>query len=153
MPITIYTTPGCGACVAVKSAMRRASLTYTEVDLNADLAALRFVKDRLGHTRAPVIVQTDPRTGAVTSHWSGMAPSASATPPPPNASPRQGRHEPAVPTGPTATPPWSATPTTSRIRPPRGWCSSRARRTRPALDSDAQAFQSGMSAPADTVSA
>lgn len=74
MTITIYTTPGCGACVAVKSAMRRASVEYTEVDLTTNRAALRFVKDRLRHKSAPVVVQTDPRTGAITDHWEGMRP-------------------------------------------------------------------------------
>lgn len=68
--ITVYTTPNCGACIATKSSMRRNDLEYEEVDLSTNPEALAMVK-RMGHTKAPVIVRTDPATDRVLDHWDG----------------------------------------------------------------------------------
>lgn len=67
---TVYTKPSCPQCTATKRELNRRGVTYTEVDLTKDAAALTYVKG-LGHLGAPVIV-VDTATQPV--HWSGYRP-------------------------------------------------------------------------------
>lgn len=57
--ITVLTKPDCGPCTAVKRWLKKRGHTFTEIDLSADLNAVRSVKE-LGYTGAPVtIISTD----------------------------------------------------------------------------------------------
>ncbi|MFI8598288.1 glutaredoxin-like protein NrdH [Rothia koreensis] len=64
--ITVYSTPQCPQCMMTKKSLDRAGITYDEVDLATDAAALDHVK-ALGYTQAPVVVAGD-------DHWSGFRP-------------------------------------------------------------------------------
>lgn len=68
--ITIYTAPGCGACVAAKKAMTKYGIPFTEVDTADDPAAAAYVRDDLGYTSAPVTALTY-KDGRVRS-WGGF---------------------------------------------------------------------------------
>lgn len=68
MDITIYSTPTCRQCDMTKRLFTRAGITYQEVDLATNTAALEFVRDDLGHGQAPVVVIDDH------DHWSGFQP-------------------------------------------------------------------------------
>ena len=59
--VTVYTrsTPFCGKCVATKRALDRRGVTYTEVDLAHDQAAMDYVKG-LGATAAPLVYVSSP---------------------------------------------------------------------------------------------
>lgn len=67
---TLYTKPACVQCNATKRALKERGVTYTEVDLTKDEAALTYVKN-LGHQSAPVIVVDTPTQPA---HWGGFNP-------------------------------------------------------------------------------
>ena len=68
--ITIYTAPGCGACIAAKRAMTKHDIPFTEVDTDADAAARAYVRDDLGYSSAPVTALTY-KDGRVHS-WGGF---------------------------------------------------------------------------------
>lgn len=59
--VTVYTrsTPYCAKCVATKRALDRRGVTYTEVDLAHDQAAMDYVKG-LGATAAPLVYVSSP---------------------------------------------------------------------------------------------
>lgn len=67
---TVYTKPSCPQCTATKRELNRRGVTYTEVDLTKDEAALKYVKG-LGHQAAPVIVVD---TATSPAHWYGFNP-------------------------------------------------------------------------------
>lgn len=64
--ITVYTKPNCVQCTATKRALSKAGVTYREVDLTVDAAALAHLK-ALGYAQAPVVV-------AGPDSWSGYRP-------------------------------------------------------------------------------
>ncbi|MBE6484530.1 MAG: glutaredoxin-like protein NrdH [Actinomycetaceae bacterium] len=66
MSITVYTKPSCVQCNATKRALAKAGLSYDEVDLTQDAAALDTVK-ALGYQQAPVVF-------ADGDHWAGFRP-------------------------------------------------------------------------------
>ena len=66
MAITVYTKPACMQCNATKTALDRAGLDYTTVDISMDDEARDYVM-ALGHLSAPV-VEVDGET------WSGFRP-------------------------------------------------------------------------------
>ena len=43
LSVTMYSTPWCGYCRTLKSAMDREGIPYTEIDIEQDLAAAEFV--------------------------------------------------------------------------------------------------------------
>jgi mycoredoxin len=42
-PVTMYTTSWCGFCFRLKTALNAEGISYTEVDIENDLAAAEFV--------------------------------------------------------------------------------------------------------------
>lgn len=68
--ITIYTAPGCGACIAAKRAMTKHEIPFTEVNTADDPAATAYVRDDLGYESAPVTALTY-KDGRVHS-WGGF---------------------------------------------------------------------------------
>lgn len=52
--VTLYTQPGCGPCVGVKSFLERSGIPFEIRDIRADEAALARVQE-LGYTGTPVI--------------------------------------------------------------------------------------------------
>jgi glutaredoxin-like protein NrdH len=66
----VYTKSDCQPCIRTKKELDLRGVTYTEVDLEADHAALAYVQG-LGHQQAPVVV-VDTSTQPV--HWSGLVP-------------------------------------------------------------------------------
>jgi mycoredoxin len=42
-PLTMYTTPWCGYCFRLKTALKLAGISFTEVDIEQDPAAAEFV--------------------------------------------------------------------------------------------------------------
>lgn len=57
--ITLYTTPGCSACAAVKHYLAARGLTYTEKDVSQNEAWEDEMKRRSGVRIAPVTVIGD----------------------------------------------------------------------------------------------
>lgn len=57
--ITLYTTPGCSACAAVKRYLDTKGLTYTEKDLSQNEAWIDEMKCLSGVRIAPVTVVGD----------------------------------------------------------------------------------------------
>lgn len=64
--ITVYSKSACTQCEATKRALRRAGVSFQEVDLTQDADALAYVQ-MLGYAQAPVVVAGD-------DHWSGYRP-------------------------------------------------------------------------------
>lgn len=62
--IKVYTSPGCGPCVAVKHAMRSRGVPFTEV--NAREPEAQAYLEGLGYQGVPVTVCPDGQ------HWHGM---------------------------------------------------------------------------------
>nr|WP_173233032.1 glutaredoxin domain-containing protein [Micrococcus sp. MG-2010-D12]AKF15814.1 glutaredoxin/FtsK/SpoIIIE family [Micrococcus sp. MG-2010-D12] len=73
---TIYTSPGCGPCMAVKAHLRAHKIPHTLVDVSQDPAAVEKLR-KMGYFRAPVTV--DEATG---EHWHGYLPDRYASPAP-----------------------------------------------------------------------
>lgn len=69
--LALYTKPRCVQCDATKRHLKKAGIEFTEVNVEEDEGAFRFVTETLGHTAAPV-VYTDV-DGEIT-HWSGYQP-------------------------------------------------------------------------------
>lgn len=63
--IKVFSQPGCGPCVSVISALRRAGIEPDVVDISVDIEGREFIAD-LGYTGTPV-VYIDPD-----NHWQGM---------------------------------------------------------------------------------
>lgn len=66
MTVTVYSKPACVQCDATYRALDRRGIDYTVVDIEADPAALEYVRG-LGYLQAPVVVAGD-------QHWSGFRP-------------------------------------------------------------------------------
>ena len=66
MSITVYSKPRCVQCDATKRALKKQSISYTEIDMSQDPDALEHVKS-LGFVQAPVVV-------ADGDSWSGFRP-------------------------------------------------------------------------------
>lgn len=60
MSVTMYTTVWCGYCRRLKKQMERAGVDYSEVDIEADEAAARFVEQVNGGNRTvPTVLFPD----------------------------------------------------------------------------------------------
>lgn len=60
MSVTMYTTVWCGYCRRLKKQMERAGVHYSEVDIEADEAAARFVEQVNGGNRTvPTVLFPD----------------------------------------------------------------------------------------------
>ena len=66
MTVTVYSKPACVQCDATYRALDKNGIDYTVVDIEADPAALEYVRG-LGYLQAPVVVAGD-------QHWSGFRP-------------------------------------------------------------------------------
>lgn len=55
-PVTVFTTPGCSACAAVKRFLEHKGVAYIEKDVAADPAHLEEMKRLSGIRIAPVTV-------------------------------------------------------------------------------------------------
>lgn len=66
--ITVYSQPGCGPCVAVKTYLDRAGVGYSEVDIADDPGAAQAIRD-LGYTGTPVVVAGDMHTHGFRREW------------------------------------------------------------------------------------
>ncbi len=53
--ITVYTTPTCAFCHAVKDYFKSKDIKYKETDLTEDQAAAQWVLDKTGQLAVPVI--------------------------------------------------------------------------------------------------
>lgn len=59
----MYTTPWCGYCQRLKGQMKRAGITWTEVDIDADPEAEAFVKSTNdGNATVPTLLFPDGST-------------------------------------------------------------------------------------------
>jgi glutaredoxin len=56
LPITLYTTPGCSACAALKRYLQHKGLSFEEKDISQDRAALAEMQRHAGVRIAPVTV-------------------------------------------------------------------------------------------------
>ena len=65
--VTLFSKPGCGACIATKRAFKSKNITHTEIDVTKDENAYAYVTKKLGYAQMPV-VETE------SSHWSGFDP-------------------------------------------------------------------------------
>jgi glutaredoxin-like protein NrdH len=65
--VTLFTKPGCGACIATKRAFKSQGTQYTEKDITQDQDAFDYVTKKLGYSQMPV-VETD------SDNWSGLEP-------------------------------------------------------------------------------
>lgn len=63
--ITLFTKPGCGACIATKQALNKRNLKYDIKDVTQDPDAFDYVTKKLGFSGLPV-VETD------SDSWSGI---------------------------------------------------------------------------------
>ena len=68
--ITLYTSPGCQPCMAIKRWFKKKGVEYTEKDVTLDPMDLAAVKE-LGYLKAPVVIVStgDPETDI---HWQGL---------------------------------------------------------------------------------
>ena len=73
--VTMYSLPAsvCRACKFTKMLLQQNAISYKEVPLAADAAAMEKIKE-LGYSQAPVVV-VDMGDGAQWS-WSGLKPTA-----------------------------------------------------------------------------
>jgi len=53
--VTIYATPGCSGCRAVKEFLKSKNVSYTEIDMAADEAARNYVREKTGYISSPVV--------------------------------------------------------------------------------------------------
>lgn len=65
--VTVYTKSKCPGCTRTKTELALRGVTFTEIDMEKDPAALEYVKS-LGHQQAPVVVLGDGTS------WSGLVP-------------------------------------------------------------------------------
>jgi glutaredoxin-like protein NrdH len=68
--ITLYTSPGCQPCKAIKRWFAKEGVEYTEKDVTKDPLDLAAVKE-LGYKSAPVVIVStgDPE---IEIHWQGL---------------------------------------------------------------------------------
>lgn len=66
--IDVYTQPGCGPCVAVKTHLKRAGIAFTEHDITTDPEAADTVR-RLGYASTPVTTAGDMHTDMYRAAW------------------------------------------------------------------------------------
>lgn len=52
--VTIYTKPGCGACIFTKNYLQKQDVAYREINLNTNEEALIYIQ-KLGFHSLPVI--------------------------------------------------------------------------------------------------
>ncbi|MDJ0318569.1 glutaredoxin family protein [Arthrobacter antibioticus] len=72
MTITIYTKPsGCFGCKKTKDVFDAAGISYVELDITTNQAALEYVTEELGYSQAPIVLYE--REGTL-NHWSGLNP-------------------------------------------------------------------------------
>ena len=69
--VTVYTKSDCWGCGKTKGLLDRAGVEYTEVDMEHDQAAYRYVTETLGYKQAPAVVVSTPEGE---HHWSGLQP-------------------------------------------------------------------------------
>jgi mycoredoxin len=59
-PVTMYTTPWCGYCVRLKAQLRRAGVSYSEVDIEQQPEAAALVERvNCGNQTVPTLVFAD----------------------------------------------------------------------------------------------
>lgn len=66
--IVLYSKASCVQCTATRRRLDSRGLGYVEVDVTEDGAALRYVREELGYSSAPVIMLS------AHQHWSGFRP-------------------------------------------------------------------------------
>ena len=69
--VTVYGKPNCTQCDMSVKVLDREGVSFEYIDMEADPAALAFVKD-LGYLQAPVVIARYP-SGAE-EHWAGFRP-------------------------------------------------------------------------------
>jgi mycoredoxin len=63
VPLTMYTTPGCGFCQRLKAQLSRVGVEMTEVDIERDPAAAEFVMSvNGGNQTVPTLLFSDGST-------------------------------------------------------------------------------------------
>ena len=72
MKITVYTIPACIQCEFTKKVLDKSGVPYSVVDLTDNPRSREELAD-LGHKTAPVVVVTDPDSGAI-ARWAGFQP-------------------------------------------------------------------------------
>lgn len=65
---TVYSTPGCGQCIATIRALDAKGIGYDVVDLATEPTAHAYVTGQLGYLQAPVVVAGEG------DHWAGFRP-------------------------------------------------------------------------------
>jgi glutaredoxin-like protein NrdH len=69
--VTVYSAgPACVQCTQTFRHLERRGIEFTKVDLRIKVAALEYVTDQLGYSRAPVVVVDDEPE----NHWYGFRP-------------------------------------------------------------------------------
>lgn len=66
--ITLYSQPGCGPCISVKTHLKRAGVGYVVRDVTTDPAAAAEVQ-RLGYLGTPVVTAGDMHTYGYRRDW------------------------------------------------------------------------------------
>jgi glutaredoxin-like protein NrdH len=57
MTVTIYTKPsGCFGCNKTKQLFTDAGISFREVDITTNQAALEYITEELGYSQAPVVI-------------------------------------------------------------------------------------------------
>lgn len=69
LEVEVYTQPNCQPCKAVKGWFDRHGVTYTEVDVRKDSAALQRIFN-MGYKSTPVVIVWDDL--GMTYHWQGL---------------------------------------------------------------------------------
>lgn len=64
MSVVVYTLPSCVQCDSTKRMFKRNNISFEEVDMSLDSAALDMVKS-MGYSAAPVVIAGE-------DHWSGF---------------------------------------------------------------------------------
>ena len=72
MYVELYSQPGCGPCVALKSAMKNAGVEFTEVDITTEdgASAGETLRDR-GYQGTPVVIVYG-EDGDIEMEWYGF---------------------------------------------------------------------------------
>lgn len=69
--VVVYTKEECWGCGKTKGLLDAAGIEYTEVDIEKDPVAYKYVTETLGYRQAPTVVVST-MEGDV--HWSGLQP-------------------------------------------------------------------------------
>lgn len=70
MIVTVFTKPGCGPCIATKTAMDARGIPFAIIDVTKEPAALKIVSD-LGYRAMPVVIVGDIAAETIERHWGG----------------------------------------------------------------------------------